>query len=369
MSGLGSVDTIVIGGGVVGMAIAFGLAQAGERVRLFDEGDDAFRAARGNFGLVWVQGKGAGLPAYARWSMEAARLWTRLQADLSVHTPLDLQLSQRGGLSLCLDDAELGRRSHLLTGLAADLGEPYPFEMLGADAVRKLCPAVGPGVAGASYCSMDGHVSPLRLLRALAEALTTLHADIRSGQRVDTIEYRGGVFEIHAGDVVHAAPKVVLAAGLGNRRLAPLVGLDAPVAPQRGQILISERVQPFLDLPVATVRQTGDGGVQIGDSKEDVGLDDRSTTDILSHIADRAVRSFPMLANVNIVRTWGALRVMTPDGYPIYQQSVRYPGAFVVTCHSGVTLAPQHAGPVADWVRGGTEPAVLRHFRAERFHV
>ena len=56
-------DTLVIGGGVVGMAVAYGLARAGERVRLLDEGDDAFRAARGNFGLVWVQGKGLDHPA------------------------------------------------------------------------------------------------------------------------------------------------------------------------------------------------------------------------------------------------------------------------------------------------------------------
>ena len=60
------IDTLVIGGGVVGMSVAYGLARAGERVRVLDEGDDAFRAARGNFGLVWVHGKGVDNPAYAR---------------------------------------------------------------------------------------------------------------------------------------------------------------------------------------------------------------------------------------------------------------------------------------------------------------
>jgi glycine/D-amino acid oxidase-like deaminating enzyme len=60
---------------------------------------------------------------------------------------------------------------------------------------------------------------------------------------------------------------------------------------------------------------------------------------------------------------------MTPDGYPIYQASEECPGAFVVTCHSGITLAAQHAGPIADWIRGAPEPAILQHFKAERFHV
>jgi glycine/D-amino acid oxidase-like deaminating enzyme len=70
---VGESDVLVVGGGVVGTAIAYGLARAGERVALLDEGDDAFRAARGNFGLVWVQGKGAGTPPYARWTMPPRR--------------------------------------------------------------------------------------------------------------------------------------------------------------------------------------------------------------------------------------------------------------------------------------------------------
>ncbi len=59
----------VIGGGLVGMAVAFGLRRRGRDFTLFDEGDHAFRAARGNFGLIWVQGKGATLPDYARYPL------------------------------------------------------------------------------------------------------------------------------------------------------------------------------------------------------------------------------------------------------------------------------------------------------------
>ena len=139
--------------------------------------------------------------------------------------------------------------------------------------------------------------------------------------------------------------------------------------PNRGQILVTERLQPFLRHPTMQVRQTGEGVVQIGDSKEDVGLDDGTTLEQLARIADRAVRCFPLLANVNIVRTWGALRVMSPDGLPIYQASSECPGAFVVTCHSGITLAAQHAGPLVDWIRGAPEPAEIKRFKAERFDV
>jgi glycine/D-amino acid oxidase-like deaminating enzyme len=60
---------------------------------------------------------------------------------------------------------------------------------------------------------------------------------------------------------------------------------------------------------------------------------------------------------------------MSPDGFPVYQASTQCPGAFVVTCHSGVTLAAQHASVLADWVRGGREPPDMAGFKAERFDV
>ena len=76
------VDVTVIGGGLVGCAIAYGLLRLGKRVAMLDEGDVAFRAARGNFGLVWVQGKGLGLPAYGTWTQLSARRWPELAAAL-----------------------------------------------------------------------------------------------------------------------------------------------------------------------------------------------------------------------------------------------------------------------------------------------
>ena len=76
-------DVIVVGGGLVGMAVAYGLARQGAKVRVLDEGDDAFRASRGNFGLVWVQGKGYGFAPYTRWTRASAGAWPALAAELN----------------------------------------------------------------------------------------------------------------------------------------------------------------------------------------------------------------------------------------------------------------------------------------------
>lgn len=363
------IDTLVIGGGVVGVSIAYGLAGAGERVRVLDEGDDAYRAARGNFGLVWVQGKGVANPDYARWSMAASKRWPAFAEELTALTGVNLELSQIGGLSICLGEHELTERVAMLGLLRKNLGEPYPYEVLDQRSLRALAPGIGPEVVGAVYGPLDGHVNPMRLLRSLVQGLRLRGGQTVAGVHCERIEFREGEFHVWAGDTKHVAGRVVLAAGLGNRALAPMVGLTAHIQPNRGQILVTERVQPFLRHPTGQIRQTGEGVVQIGESKEDVGLDDGTTLEQVARICERARRTFPVLADVNVVRTWGALRVMTPDGFPIYQESRECPGAFLITCHSGITLASLHATQLTAWMRGGVEPREIKTFKSERFDV
>jgi len=364
-----SIDTLVIGGGIVGASIAYGLARAGGSVCVLDGADDALRASRGNFGLVWVQNKGLGRSGYARWTMHAAREWHTLATELEQLTGVDVELQQPGGLTMSFDEKTLQASSDKLTALGRELGINYPYEVLDADRLRLLTPEIGPDVVGAIYCPLDGHVSPLRTLRALVDGFQQLGGRRVGGVHVERIEYRGGEFIVHTATQAFRAGRVVLAAGLANRELAPQVGLSAEVRPVRGQILVTERMESFLKYPCHYVRQTGEGVVQIGDSKEDVGLDDGTTIEQLSRIAARAVRCFPMLAHAKVVRSWGALRVMTPDGYPIYEASAECPGAFVVTCHSGITLAPAHAGALVEWMRTGTTPTDIQGFKAERFDV
>ena len=362
-----SPDVLVIGGGLVGASIAFGLARQGVAVTILDEGDVAFRATRGNFGLVWVQNKGVGMPVYAQWSRDAAALWPDLAGDLLALTGIDVQLQQPGGFYLCFTEAEMEARRRTLAGIQQSVAGPYPFEMMDRAALRERLPAIGSEVAGGSYTPMDGHVNPLKLFRSLHAAC--LHHGVRvvPGARVERITHGRAAFHVKTATGTHAAPRLVLAAGLGNARLAPQVGLHAPVVPNRGQIIVTERLRPVRPFPTNKLRQTDEGTVQIGDSVEDVGFDDTTTLDVLQFMARRAVRAFPLLRDVNIVRAWGALRVMTPDGFPLYEESRTCPGAFVATCHSGVTLAATHVLRVAPWIATGLEPAGIAAFGSGRF--
>lgn len=364
-------DTVVVGGGIVGASIAFGLARSGESVILLDEGDIAFRASRGNFALVWVQSKGLAMPAYAAWTQRSAKEWNDLAAILRNETGIDIAHSQPGGFTLCLSQKEVDAR---LTKLQQFHSQPnvahFPYEILDHDEVKRRLPHIGDKVVGAVFSPLDGHANPLLLMRALHSYLAMKGSEYRPTHAVEIIERTPEGFRVKGGWGEIRTAKLVLAAGLGNARLAPMVGLEAPVKPSRGQLIVTEKTVPFLHNPMVTIRQTNEGGVLIGDSKEDAGFENVTGTGVLSVMADRAIQMFPRLRHLNVVRTWSALRVMSPDGFPIYDQTSCDPPAFVTSCHSGVTLAGVHAmtlGPAL--AQNARLPETLAAFTPKRFHV
>lgn len=364
-------DVAVVGGGLLGSAIAWGLGRLGQRVCVLDEGDVAKRASRANFALIWVQSKGMGMPAYTQWTARASEGWGRLAAALQEETGLDVHLQRNGGFQLALSEAELEGRRASLHRLHNQAGAAdYRVEMMDRARVQAMLPAIGPEVVGGSFCPLDGHVNSLRTFRALHVGFARRGVDYRPEHPVSAITHRGGAFrlatphgEVHAG-------KVVLAAGNANAVLAPMVGLHAPMRPTRGQIVVTERALPFLPHPLGTIRQTDEGTVMIGDSKEDSLDETENKPGINAVMADRAQRTFPLLGRLNVVRAWSGIRVMPEDGFPIYDESGTYPGAFVACCHSGVTLAPNHAFEVAGMIAAGRlDAAQVGAFSARRFRA
>lgn len=361
-------DLIVVGGGLVGAALAWGAQKAGAQVVLLDEGDQAHRAARGNFGLVWLQGKGVGTPPYMHWSLRAGRLWPAFAEQLSHAVGFDIGWRQAGGLQFCFTEAELDRRREVIARTRADGGD-IDIAILDRTALRAMLPGLGDDVAGASFSSRDGHVSPLYLLRALQQAFQEAGGRYLPGFRVESIGTESGRFEASSPAGSVAGRRIVLAAGLGAARLAGQVGLAMPVRPERGQIVVTERLAPFLPYATNCIRQSVEGTVLLGSSHEDRGFDDGTDVPTGAALCQTAIRIFPALAEARVVRAWGSLRVMTPDGLPIYEESTRCPGAFAVTCHSGVTLASVHGLEIGPALVGDGLPAHVSGFTSGRFDV
>lgn len=358
-------DVIVVGGGLVGSAIAYGLQRQGLSTLMLDEGDIAYRAARGNFGLIWVQSKGIDFPPYAQWTWRSAQSWSDLSAELEEITGDDIGYRRPGGADICIDADEYEAKDKKMRQLQSHASH-FKYEMLDRKQMAELLPGLGPGVAGGCYSPADGHVNPLYLLRGLHQGLSVKGGRIENGGRVMGIQSKDGSFEVDTGKERFQGKKLVITAGLGTPELAAMVGLKVLVRPERGQILVTERVQPFLSLPVSRVRQTVEGSVQLGDSQEDAGFDEGTTNPIINRIANRAVRMFPQLSQARVIRAWGALRVMTPDRHPIYAQSEEHPNAFAAVCHSGVTLAAAHALHLATSIADGKLPENLASMSPER---
>lgn len=361
-------DVIVVGGGTVGISIAYGLTRLGQKTAVFDQGDVAIRAAVGNFGLIWVQGKGIDSPEYASWTRRSADLWKSFNKELKDQSGIDIAYSRQGGFHFCLSDEEFKDRKEKMSQLIEHSGGDFKCEMLDRNSLFEYMPEIGPKVTGASYSPLDGHVNPLLLLRALHAAFKIKGGDLLVRSVLD-LRYENNEFKVSTESGVKTSTKIVLSAGLGNLDLAPKLGLTVPIRPQRGQILVTERLKPFLDYPTSLVRQTNEGSVLLGDSHEEVGYDASTSSGVMHDIAQHTCNIFPHLDKSRIIRAWGALRILTPDGLPIYDQSTNYPGAFTASCHSGVTLAAAHALDFASFVVEGELPSSLEKLSERRFHV
>jgi glycine/D-amino acid oxidase-like deaminating enzyme len=363
-------DVLVVGGGLVGAALAFGMAGAGATVRILDGGDGDIRAAHANFGLIWVQSKGLDMPAYARWTRQSADLWGAFAAELGDLTGVSLHHRQRGGLSYCLGEKELDDKRAEIARLH-NQRTPWSPEVTVLDRTELagLLPGVtlGPAVRGASFCPQDGECNPLALLRSLHHALAAQGVTLHRNARALSVTAMAGRFRVITEQGGFETPRLVLAAGLGSKPLAESLGIAAPIRPQRGQILVTERLPEFLRFAGDTLRQTADGTLMVGATHEDTGLDVSTTSVASAELARHAVSVFPDLARVNLVRTWAGLRVLTPDGNPLYAESEDHPGAVMVTCHSGVTLAAAHARLLAPAILAGPLGPEFAPFSAARF--
>jgi len=365
-----SADVIVIGGGVVGTAIAYGLVSRAAKVIVLDGGDGDLRASRVNFGLVWVQTKGLGFPPYQAWSRRSADLWPALEADLADRTGISPQLEQKGGVVYCLDDHEMEERRTTLLRMHNQMeAGTYEARMIDRRELEGLMPGVpfGPEVVGASFSPHDGACDPLSLLRALHAGIAAKGGSIRPGETVQELKRDGTGFVIVTAKGTYHAARIVIAAGHGSVALAKQVGIHAPLVPERGQILVTERLAPMSLLAASGVRQTRDGTILIGVTNDSVGFNIDASAGAAARLAHRATRILPALRMARLVRTWAGLRVLTPDKAPLYAQSDTHPGAFCVNCHSGVTLAAVHSQDIAEAVLKGALPESVAPFHPRRF--
>ncbi|MCP3943567.1 MAG: FAD-binding oxidoreductase [Desulfobacteraceae bacterium] len=374
-----SIDIMVIGGGLSGAALALGLVrQKVGKVMLLDQHLPSQRLSRGNFGLTWFMCKGAENPAYAAWCRMATREWPEFAAQLEALTGYDVELEWKGGAVQAFgrEEFDVHAASIKKIGTACEeAGLDYPVQMLTREQTQDLIPdmSLGEEVSGAMYTKEQGHVNPLKLLAAMRSAFQKKGGIFHGGTTVRKITpLKNASIAVSTGEGDFSCGRVVVAAGHGCARLLNPLGETPVIYPQRGQLMVTDRYPRCLPFPFLSVRQTNDGTFMIGLSSEDTAMDTNVTPRAMNTQAKNAIRLFPKLAKLNWVRAWGAVRVMTPDGAPIYSRVKGHENLFMIAQHSGLSLAPVMASRVAPWILGNSvsgSQQFISQFSNGRFHV
>jgi len=356
----------------MGAAVGLGLVRSGAKVLMLDKISDIHKASKANFGLVWSQSKGLGNRDYSRFSVKATLGFKEFAQWIEQESHIDLELRLGAGLVLSMGETEHTARQKIIEQMhqeAAQHAETHPSRMLDRTELQALVgdAPLGEKVSGGSFSTIDGDVNPLLLLKAMRKIFIQRGGHFIHGCSVNSMERKNNTYLINTTEGNIEVPKVVMAAGLGNLSLAAMVGKKIPLVPQKGQLLVTQRLKPFLPFPMSGLRQTGCGSVMIGYTQENTGFEVTTTPGAAAQLAQRALDIFPALAHARVVRSWAGLRVLTKDGAPIYDEIEE--NAYILATHSCVTLASVHESLLPPWILGGKKPDDIHRFNLERFHV
>ncbi|MFR7888447.1 MAG: NAD(P)/FAD-dependent oxidoreductase, partial [Bilophila wadsworthia] len=274
-----SFDVVIVGGGVTGAAVGYGLAKRGVKTCLVDAVPTFSRASRANMGLIWCQSKALGCPQFVRWGFASSRAYGKLAAELKELSGIDTGYAPTGGIIPCLGEAELEARAQFIEKLRAETEDgTYPASVLSRKELEGMLPKVpfGPEVSGGIWSDMDGYVDPLHLMFAFRKSFVRLGGTLFAGERVSEVKPSGKGYTVVCGGRTLECGKAVLAAGLGVRKLAAQLGTDIPVFPNKSQVMLLERIPAdVLPIPLLGIARTFGGTVMIGAAHENMGMDRR----------------------------------------------------------------------------------------------
>lgn len=360
-------DVIIVGGGISGAALAYGLAGRDRRITVLDAPTRTNMASRTNVGLIWCQSKFLHLPEYAKWGFMSSRLYPQLLKELEEISEQKVPARFTGGLIPVLSQEDFHKRADYIAKLREALGE-YRGGMIERAELEKKLPGIGfgPEVCGAAWCEEDGVVDPLALLRAYLAALPRQGVDYVQTQVFDVTPHAGG-YRVTTRDKSWFCRRLVLAAGLANRRFARFAAPDIPVYPDKGQVLLVERLPDVMPIPLLGATQTFGGTVIIGFKHERAGHDSGVEPASVATEGRWAMRVWPELGTKRLIRAWSGLRVMPEDNMAIYSRLPGHPDVSLINTHSAVTMAAAHTRLLPDFILGGELPETAQGMTLKRF--
>jgi glycine oxidase len=367
---------VVIGAGVVGLGVAWRLAQAGCAVSVFDRGEAGHGASWAAAGMLAAAvetepGEEPLLPL----ALESQHLWPDFARELEAAAGISVNYRDEGTLVVALnrdDAAQLHHSYEFQKGLGLDL------HWLSAAEARRREPHLKPGIAAAVWSPRDHQVENRDLGRALAIAARKAGVELVEHCAVREVVLAGG----RAAGVVserghEPADVIVLAAGAWSREIG---GIPAaylpPVRPIKGQMLALQMepaaalLRHVVWLPRGYLVPRNDGRLVIGGTVEERGFDASLTAGGLLALLEGAWRAVPTIEELPIAETWVGFRPGSRDDAPMLGPS-GIDGLVIATGHhrNGILLTPVTAAVVSAFVLTGRLPENARPFSAERFAV
>ncbi len=350
-------DVVVIGAGIVGAACARKLAMLDRSVLVIDSGATAGGTSSQGEGNLLLSDKAPGpellLAQYAR------RLWPQLACDLADELGREfpsIEFDPKGGL--VVSTTETGA-SPLLAFAASQRAAGVDARSISIAEALDHEPDLNPAISAAVFYPEDAQVQPAIATEALLASARLHGVEVRQGVEATGIMVDGsGVIvgvRTARGDIPCGA--VVIAAGPWSARVARSFGLLVPIRPRRGMVLVTSRMPHRIfhkvydadyvgavesgDVALQTssvVESTAAGTVLIGSSREQIGFDDRLNVDVLRQLASKALRLFPFLHELSVMRAYGGFRPYMPDHLPLISADLRMPGLWHATGHEGAGI-------------------------------
>ncbi|MEA2951491.1 MAG: glycine oxidase [Alphaproteobacteria bacterium] len=382
---LSHLTVAVIGGGAIGLAIAWRLAQRGAKVTVFDKGAAGSGATHAAAGMLAACAEAEpGEETLVALNRASQLLWPAFADELEKASGMSIGLRTEGTLVLALTTDDQARLKHLLT-FQNSLG--LPLEWMSAAEVRRREPHLASSVAGAIWSPQDHQVDNRALAAALHRAALAVGATVREHAPVDqVITERGRITgvrvreerSLHTGEVaggVVPADVVVVAAGAWSRGIGGLpTEARPPVRPVKGQML-SLRMDPKAPLLTHVVWAPGaylvprrDGRLLIGATVEEKGFDTTLTAGGQLALLEAAWRAVPSIEELAIDEMWVGFRPGSRDDAPIIGMAP-LPGLVYATGHyrNGILLTPITAKAVADLILDGAVDPLVQPFGLDRF--
>ena len=392
-----SPDLVVVGGGVIGCAVAYYTARRGLRVTLIDSPKRG-RATSASAGGLWPLGESVGLgcgvifhktllakgavqegsqgPAqlprsFLDFAMKSNAMFPALVKELREASGMDIELERTSLLFLMYDEGDETYARSL------SLNCPYGrslIDWLTPEEVARQEPFLTREIRGALRFRGDDQVNPYRFADALRAAARARGARVLSHTEVTGLRVESGrVTGVQTERETIPCDIVVNAAGAWAAEVGRTAGFEIPVHPVRGQIVCTEALPKILSACLSTtdcyLAQKGHGEVIIGSTTEEVGFDVGVTPSAIRSLSAGAVRAVPLLARVAVKRVWSGLRPGSPDELPILGPVEGLDGYLNACGHfrTGILTAPLTGLLIAELAAGDRPSYPIESFLLSRF--